>query len=161
MFLRTDLKNYLYWNHPGYLLNIWVFLLKPLRQKVIKQANQCLNITLLDSLASYVCVCVCACMLSHSVVSDSLISWTVACQVPLSMGFSRQEYWSGLPFPTLGDFPHPGMEPGSPALQADSSPSEPPGKPISIYLSIYMYSSLSIYIHSFLSLYIYSPLLFL
>ena len=50
--------------------------------------------------------------------------WTVACQAPLSMGFSRQEYWSGLPFPSLGDLPDPGMEPGSPALQADSLPTE-------------------------------------
>ena len=45
------------------------------------------------------------------------------------MGFSRQEYWSGLPFPSPGDLPHPGIEPGSLALQADSLPSEPPGKP--------------------------------
>ena len=46
--------------------------------------------------------------------------WTVACQAPLSMGFSRQEYWSGLPFPPPGDLPDPGIEPGSPALQAES-----------------------------------------
>ena len=46
--------------------------------------------------------------------------WTVAYQAPLSMGFSRQEYWSGLPFPSLGDLPDPGIKPGSPALQADS-----------------------------------------
>ena len=45
------------------------------------------------------------------------------------MGFSRQAYWSGLPFPSPGALPDPGMEPGSPALQADSLPSEPPGKP--------------------------------
>ena len=56
-------------------------------------------------------------------------SWTVACQVPLSMAFSRQEYWSGLPFPSPGDLPNPGIEPGSPALQADSSPTELLGKP--------------------------------
>ena len=42
--------------------------------------------------------------------------WTVACQAPLSMGFSRQEYWSGLPFPSLGDLPNPRIEPGSPSL---------------------------------------------
>ena len=54
--------------------------------------------------------------------------WTVACQVPLSMGFSRQEYWSGLPFPSPGDLPNPGTEPGPPALQADSLPIELPGK---------------------------------
>ena len=48
--------------------------------------------------------------------------WTVARQAPLSMGFSRQEYWSGLPFPSAGDFPNPGIEARSPALQADSLP---------------------------------------
>ena len=48
----------------------------------------------------------------------------------LSMEFSRQEYWSGLPFPSPGDLPDPGIEPRSPTLQADSLPSEPPGKPI-------------------------------
>ena len=55
-------------------------------------------------------------------------SWTLAHQAPLSMGFSRQEYWSGLPFPTLGNLPNPGIEPTSPispALQADSLPAEP------------------------------------
>ena len=52
---------------------------------------------------------------------------TVGHQAPLSMDFSRQEYWSGLPFPSPGDIPHPGIEPVSPALQADTLPSEPPG----------------------------------
>ena len=56
-------------------------------------------------------------------------AWTVARQIPLSMEFSRQEYWSGLPFPSPGNLPDPGTEPGSPALQADTLPSEPPGKP--------------------------------
>jgi len=55
--------------------------------------------------------------------------WTVAHQAPLSMGFSRQEYWSGLPFPSPGDLPDPGIEPRSPLLKLDSLPSEPPGKP--------------------------------
>ena len=55
--------------------------------------------------------------------------WTVTCQAPASIGFSRQEYWSWLPFPSPGDLPHPGIEHGSPALQADSSPSELPGNP--------------------------------
>ena len=50
-------------------------------------------------------------------------------QAPPSMGFSRQEYWSGLPFASPGDLPDPGIEPGSPALQADGLTSEPPGKP--------------------------------
>ena len=53
------------------------------------------------------------------------IPWTVAHQAPLSMGFSGQEYWSGLPFPSPGDFPNPGFEPRSPTLQAESLPSEP------------------------------------
>ena len=52
--------------------------------------------------------------------------WTVAHQVPPSMGFFRQEYWSGLPFPSPGDLPKPGIEPRSPALQADALTSEPP-----------------------------------
>ena len=52
----------------------------------------------------------------------------IAYQAPLSMGFSRQEYWSGLPFPSPEDLPDRGIEPGSLALQADALPSEPPGK---------------------------------
>ena len=55
--------------------------------------------------------------------------WTVAYQASPSMGFSRQEYWSGLPFPSAGDLPNPGIKPGSPALEADGLTSEPPGKP--------------------------------
>ena len=55
--------------------------------------------------------------------------WTVARQAPLSTGFSRQEYWSGLPFPSPGDLPDPGIEPRSSALQADSLPTELWGKP--------------------------------
>ena len=54
--------------------------------------------------------------------------WTVAYQAPPSMGFSRQEYWSGLPFPSPGDLPNPGIDPGSPTLRADALLSEPPGK---------------------------------
>ena len=54
--------------------------------------------------------------------------WTIAYQAPLSMGFSKQGYWSGLPCPLLGDLPDPGMEPRSPTLQADALPSKPPGK---------------------------------
>ena len=55
---------------------------------------------------------------------------TVACQAPLSMEFSRQEYWSGLPCPSPGNLPNPGIEPRSPKLQADSLLSELPGKPV-------------------------------
>ena len=60
--------------------------------------------------------------------------WTVACQAPLSVGFSEQEYWSGLPFSSPGDLPDPGIEPRSPALQADSLPTELQGKPIRVTL---------------------------
>ena len=64
---------------------------------------------------------------SSSVVSQLFASlWTVARQAPLSMGFSRQDYWSGLPFPTPGDLPNSRIEPTSPALQADSLLFEPP-----------------------------------
>ena len=61
----------------------------------------------------------------------SAILWTLARQTLLSMEFSGQEYWSGLPCPPPGDLPNPGIEPRSLALQADSLLSEPPGKPIS------------------------------
>ena len=60
--------------------------------------------------------------------------WTVAHQAPPSMRFSRQEYWSGLPFPSTGDLPDPGIEPRSPTLQADALTSKPPGKPKSNYI---------------------------
>ena len=87
----------------------------------------------------YVCVCMYICiyiyivkLLSH--VCLLVTPWTVAHQAPPSMEFSRQEYWSGLPFPSPGDLPDPGVKPGSPALQADALPSEPPG------ISLYIYS---------------------
>ena len=63
---------------------------------------------------------VCKTRVSH--VQLSVTPWPVARQAPLSMEFSRQDYWSGLPFPSPGDLPDPGIEPGSPALQADSLP---------------------------------------
>ena len=66
--------------------------------------------------------------------------WTVACQAPLSMQFSRQEYQSRLPFPSLGDLPDPGVESRSPTLQADSLPSEPPGKTHDIDKELIFYS---------------------
>ena len=68
-------------------------------------------------------------VVSHSVMSDTFVTpWTVAHQAPRCIGFPRQEYWSGLPFPSSGHLPNPGIEPRSPALQADSLLSEPPGK---------------------------------
>ena len=73
--------------------------------------------------------------------------WTVAYQAPRPMGFSRQEYWSGLPFPSPGDCPDPGIKPGSPTLEADALTSEPPGKPIYV-LECDIYLSLSDLRHS-------------
>ena len=66
-------------------------------------------------------------MKSLSCVQLFATPWTVAYQAPPSMGFSRQECWSGLPFPSPGDLSDPGIEPWSPTLQADALPSEPPG----------------------------------
>ena len=80
-------------------------------------------------------------MFSRSVVSDSAIPRTVAHQAPLSMGFSRQEYWSGLPFPTPGDLPDPGLEPASsesPALAGRFFTTAPLGKP-AIYNKVHIF----------------------
>ena len=63
--------------------------------------------------------------------------WTVAYQASPSMGFSRQEYWSGVPLPSPGDLPDPGIEPGSPALEADALTSEPPGKMLSLDIGLF------------------------
>ena len=79
-------------------------------------------------------------MKSFSHVRLFAIPWTVVYQASLSMGFSRQEYWSGLPFPSPGDLPDPGIEPRSPALQADTLPSETPYKNVSIQLHIWMFT---------------------
>ena len=64
---------------------------------------------------------------SLSFVRLFVTPWTIAHQAPPSIEFSRQEHWSGLPFPSPGDLPNPGIEPGSPTLQADALQSEPPG----------------------------------
>ena len=63
-------------------------------------------------------------------MSDSGIPWTVACHAPLSMGFPRQEYWSGFPFPSPGVLPNSGIEPVFPALAGRFFTTEPPGKPV-------------------------------
>ena len=70
------------------------------------------------------------CELSRSAISDSFTTpWSVARQAPLSTGFLRQDYWSGLPFPSPGDLPDPGIKPGSPALAGRFFTTELPGKP--------------------------------
>ena len=80
----------------------------------------------------YICihthVCLCVCTQSLSCIWLFASPWTVACQAPLSMEFSRKEYWSGLPFPPPGDLPDLGIEPSSPALAGRFFTTEPPGK---------------------------------
>ena len=83
-----------------------------------------------------VCVCVKVKVKSLSCVRLFATSWTVAHQAPPSMGFFRQEYWSGLPFPSPEDLPDPGIKPRSPALQADALTSEPPGKPVCVCVHV-------------------------
>ena len=86
----------------------------------------------------YVFFCLCSlhlgCASSLSRVQLCETPWTVAHQTPLSLEFSRQEHWSGQPFPSAGDLPDPEIKLGSPAWQADSLPSEPPGKPQTYFL---------------------------
>ena len=81
------------------------------------------------------CVCMCVQLVAHSCLT-LWYPWTTVHQAPLSMGFSRQEYWSGLPCPPPGGLPLRRIVPGSPALQADSLPFEPPGKPKWKHISI-------------------------
>ena len=73
--------------------------------------------------------CACVVLSLSSRVRLCATPWPVACQAPLSVGLSRQEHWSGLPCPSPGGLPDPGMEPGFPTLQADSLPAEPPQDP--------------------------------
>ena len=83
---------------------------------------------------------VCACsVVCH--VQLFVIPWTVVCQIPLSMEFCRQEYWSGLPFPPPGDLPNPRTEPVSPALADGFFTTEPPGKPLNLIINSYFYLS--------------------
>ena len=77
----------------------------------------------------------------YSVVSDSATPWTIAHRAPLSMGFSRHEYRSGLPFPYPGDLPNPGINPGSPALQGDALLPELLGRPMLDFLGGLIYES--------------------
>ena len=90
----------------------------------------------LELLSASICLSVIylvlCCVQSLSRVQLFATLWTIARQAPLSMEFSRQEYWSELPFPSPGALPDTGIKPKSPALQADSLQSEPPGKPLSL-----------------------------
>ena len=73
---------------------------------------------------------------SLSRVQFFVTPWTIAHQAHSSMEFSRQEYWTGLPFPSPGDLPDPGIRPGSPTLRADALPSEPPGNPMEMKVDV-------------------------
>ena len=98
----------------------------------MKLVNLCISLKFSKPLSS----CLVLLSVRHSVVSNSLqpLGLTAAHQAPLSLGFSRQEYWSGQPFPSPGDLPNPRIKPRSPELQTDSLPSDLPGKsPISSY----------------------------
>ena len=98
----------------------------------------------------YVCVQICVMLSSRSVISDcAVIPWTVARQAPLSMGLSRQEYCSGLPFPSPGDLPDPGIEPASPASQADSFPLSHWRSQICIYRHRNTYTYAHSYTHEY------------
>ena len=92
----------------------------------------CVCVYLCMCIYMYVCVCVCVCVCALSHVWFFVTPWTIAHQPPLSMGFLKQEYWSGLPFPPPGDYPNPGMEPKSPvslALAGRFFTTAPSGKP--------------------------------
>ena len=81
------------------------------------------------------------CMCAQSLKSCPTLCDSMDCshQAPLSMGFSRQEYWSGFPCPSLGDLPHPGVDTTFPVLQSDSLPVEPPGKPVYVYMYVFVF----------------------
>ena len=110
IFHRTTKKRILQfvWNHQ----RSWL-------AKAILKKNKAEDIMLPDLKLHYKVVCL---LLSH--VQLFVTPWTIACPVPPSMGFSRQEYWNGFPFPSPGDLPDTGIKPRSSALQADSLPSE-------------------------------------
>ena len=82
------------------------------------------------------CMICCCCCLVAQLCLTLCDPMNCSCQAPLSMEFPKQGYWSGLPFPSPGDLPNPGIKPGSPALQADSLPTELQGKPIYIHYYI-------------------------
>ena len=110
------------------MTSAWELLFPPLKNWTKNNIHLCELWRLSEKCTSYVLNirCVCCIWLFAS-------PWTVACQSPLSMEFSRQEFWNGLPFPSLGDLPHPGIEPvslSSPALAGGLFTTEPPRKPL-------------------------------
>ena len=116
------LMSKVWWAHEPNYLQVLLHELMGLERfwiasSVRNDSNECLNILESENV-------------SCSVISDSSTTpWAVARRAPLFMGLPKQEYWSGLPFPSPGALPNPGIKSRSPALQADSLPSEPRGKP--------------------------------
>ena len=110
----------------------WVSRFSIMKKETLELLRLHKHVTQFLQFSLYICVCVCvcvynihiyACMLSHfSHVWLFATPWTAACQAPLSMEFSRQEYWNGFPFPPPRDLPNSGIELASPAFQADSQP---------------------------------------
>ena len=112
-----------------------------------------------------VCVCVCVCvnaqLLSH--VQLFATPWTVACQTPLSVVFSRQEYWRGLLFPPPGNLPNPGIKPVSPAAPALAGgffTTEPPGKPIIFTTISLIHGTVLFRVRQYIFLHIFSLYIF-
>ena len=125
-------------------------ILLDLKQDPANGINGCIYTYIYIQVYIYMCVCVCICIhvsmysccvclscFSHVQLFATL--WTAAYQTPLSMGFSRQEYWSELPWPPPGDLPNLGIKPVSPAAPALQVDSLPLGKPISMYIYVSMY----------------------
>jgi len=94
------------------------------------------------------------CYLFTSFLSDFVTLCSAASQAPLSMGFSRQQYWTGLLCPHPGDLPNPGIEPGSPASQKDSLPTEPPGNPMYVCTYVCIYTHICIFFFKEKNLYL-------
>ena len=117
LFSKTFINPFLFLFHSSFLISLSAFLFV----NVLSILQSRLGFAFITS--------GCVSVKSLSPVQLFVTPWTVAQQAPLSMEFSRQEHWSGLPFPSPGDPPYPGVKPRSPALQVDSLPSEPPGKP--------------------------------
>ena len=113
---------------------LWIWMHWPQNKKWGSTSGIIRNSCWVDNVC--VCVCVCVYVLSHfSHVWLFVTLWIIVLQAPLSLGFSRQEYWSGLPCLPSGDLLNPGIKPmfpASPAFQVDYLPTEPPGKPYSI-----------------------------
>ena len=101
---------------PGTVLQIYQAMCAQGRARMIpvqQQVKKRMGSTLMDTGPRVMLVCVCVCVYTHAVVSNSATPWTAAREAPLSMGFSRLEYWSELPFPPLWDLPGLGIKPGS------------------------------------------------